>query len=56
MPLEMQAKILRVLQDKVITPVGGQSSYQVNIRILAATHQDLMGQASGCPSDGTCLK
>jgi two-component system NtrC family response regulator len=32
---------LRVLQDKVITPVGGQSSYQVNIRILAATHQDL---------------
>jgi transcriptional regulator with GAF, ATPase, and Fis domain len=41
MPLEMQAKMLRVLQDKVITPVGGQSSYQVNIRILAATHQDL---------------
>jgi DNA-binding NtrC family response regulator len=41
MPLEMQAKILRVLQDKVITPVGGQSSYQVNLRILAATHQDL---------------
>lgn len=41
MPLEMQAKILRVLQDKVITPVGGQTSYQVNIRILAATHQDL---------------
>ncbi len=41
MPLEMQAKILRVLQDKIITPIGGQSSYQVNIRILAATHQDL---------------
>jgi transcriptional regulator with PAS, ATPase and Fis domain len=37
----MQAKILRVLQDRVVTPVGGQSSYQVNIRILAATHQDL---------------
>jgi two-component system, NtrC family, response regulator len=42
MPLEMQAKMLRVLPDKVITPVGGQSSYQVNIRILAATHQDLV--------------
>jgi DNA-binding NtrC family response regulator len=41
MPLDMQAKILRVLQDKVITPVGGQSSHQVDIRILAATHQDL---------------
>ena len=41
MPLEMQAKILRVLQDKVVTPVGGQSSQQVNIRVLAATHHDL---------------
>jgi two-component system NtrC family response regulator len=41
MPLEMQVKILRVLQDRVVTPVGGQSSYQVNIRIIAATHQDL---------------
>jgi two-component system NtrC family response regulator len=41
MPLEMQAKILRVLQDKVVTPVGGQSSHQVDIRVVAATHQDL---------------
>ena len=41
MPLEMQAKILRVLQDKVVTPVGGHSSYQVDLRILAATHQNL---------------
>jgi transcriptional regulator with GAF, ATPase, and Fis domain len=41
MPLEMQAKILRVLQDKVVTPVGGQSAYQVDVRIVAATHQDL---------------
>jgi DNA-binding NtrC family response regulator len=41
MPLAMQAKILRVLQDKVVIPVGGQSSHQVNIRIVAATHQNL---------------
>ena len=41
MPLEMQAKILRVLQDKVVAPVGGQSSYRVDVRIVAATHQDL---------------
>jgi DNA-binding NtrC family response regulator len=41
MQLEMQAKILRVLQDKVVTPVGGQSSQQVNVRIVTATHQDL---------------
>ena len=38
---EMQAKILRVLQDKVVAPVGGQSSYRVDVRIVAATHQDL---------------
>jgi DNA-binding NtrC family response regulator len=41
MNLEMQAKILRVLQDKVVSPVGGQSSQQVDVRIVAATHQDL---------------
>jgi two-component system NtrC family response regulator len=41
MNLEMQAKILRVLQDKVVSPLGGQSSQQVDVRIVAATHQDL---------------
>ncbi|PWT86323.1 MAG: sigma-54-dependent Fis family transcriptional regulator, partial [Acidobacteria bacterium] len=41
MNLEMQAKILRVLQDKIVSPVGGQSSQQVDVRIVAATHQDL---------------
>jgi two-component system, NtrC family, response regulator len=41
MNLEMQAKILRVLQDKIVTPVGGQSTQQVNVRIVAATHHDL---------------
>jgi two-component system, NtrC family, response regulator len=47
MPLEMQAKILRVLQDKVVAPVGGQSSYQVDVRIVAATHQDLAKKVQG---------
>jgi DNA-binding NtrC family response regulator len=41
MNLEMQAKILRVLQDKYVSPVGGESSQQVDVRIVAATHQDL---------------
>jgi len=41
MNLEMQAKILRVLQDKVVTAVGGRSSQEVDVRIVAATHQDL---------------
>jgi DNA-binding NtrC family response regulator len=41
MNLEMQAKILRILQDKMVTPVGGQSTQEVDVRIIAATHQDL---------------
>ena len=41
MNLEMQAKILRVLQDKIVSPVGGQSSQEVDVRIVTATHQDL---------------
>ena len=38
----MQAKFLRILQDKIVTPVGGQSSSQVNVRIVTATHHDLV--------------
>ncbi|MCR9246417.1 MAG: sigma-54-dependent Fis family transcriptional regulator [bacterium] len=38
---ELQAKILRVLQDRVVMPVGGQRQIRVDVRILAATHQDL---------------
>ena len=38
---DLQAKILRVLQDRVVTPVGSRKSVKVDVRILAATHQDL---------------
>ncbi len=41
MALELQAKILRVLQDRVVTPIGGRRQVRVDVRILAATHQDL---------------
>ena len=41
MELELQAKILRVLETREVTPVGGTRSHPVNVRILAATHQDL---------------
>ena len=41
MPAHLQVKILRVLEDKAITPVGAIQETEVDVRIIAATHQDL---------------
>ncbi|SFB13672.1 MULTISPECIES: sigma-54-dependent Fis family transcriptional regulator [unclassified Bacillus (in: firmicutes)] len=41
MPLPMQSKLLRVLQEKEIQRVGGQTSIPVDVRIIAATHRNL---------------
>ncbi|ETI68610.1 sigma-54 interaction domain-containing protein [Neobacillus vireti] len=41
MPLAMQSKLLRVLQEKEIQRIGGQKSIDVDVRIIAATHRDL---------------
>jgi len=43
MPLPMQAKLLRAIQERVITPVGGDDPVPVRFRLVCATHQDLAG-------------
>ncbi|SEA06049.1 two component, sigma54 specific, transcriptional regulator, Fis family [Desulfuromusa kysingii] len=44
MPLELQAKLLRVLQEKEITRTGGNQTIQVDVRIVAATNQDILSR------------
>ncbi len=41
MPLSLQAKLLRVLQEREFTRVGGSQTLQADVRIIAATNQDL---------------
>jgi two-component system NtrC family response regulator len=44
LPLELQAKLLRFLQERVVERVGGRKEIPVDVRIICATHQDLPSQ------------
>ena len=44
MSLKTQAKVLRVLQEQVVDPVGGHDSVKVDVRVLAATNKDLTAE------------
>ncbi|MRG95193.1 sigma 54-interacting transcriptional regulator [Polyangium spumosum] len=46
MPPKMQAGLLRVLQEKVVRPVGGAREEPVNTRVIAATHRDLVAMTA----------
>jgi two-component system nitrogen regulation response regulator GlnG len=41
MPVDLQAKLLRVLQSNEVTPVGGNEVCHIDVRVIAATHRDV---------------
>ena len=43
LPLAMQVKLLRAIQEKAVRPVGETKEFPVDIRVLSATHKDLPG-------------
>ena len=44
MPLSLQAKLLRVLQEKKVTPIGGQREIDVDVRVIATTNRNMMNE------------
>jgi len=46
MPLTLQAKILRVIQEKIVTPLGSEQSKEVDVRIISATHRNLLEEVA----------
>merc|ERR1711998_757402 len=42
MPLSLQAKLLRVLQERKVTPVGGQRDIEIDVRVLATSNRDMV--------------
>ncbi len=45
MPLKLQVKLLRVIQERTIRPVGSNRDIALDVRILSATHKDLLAEA-----------
>jgi DNA-binding NtrC family response regulator len=46
LPLNMQAKLLRAIQERVVTPLGGERNVTIDVRIVAATHRELSAEVA----------
>jgi len=54
MPLGLQAKLLRVLENREVTRIGSNDPIRVDVRVLAATHRDLRGWCARASSGRIC--
>jgi two-component system NtrC family response regulator len=46
MPLTMQAKLLRFMQEKTVRPIGGETETAIDVRVISASHKDLLRLAN----------
>lgn len=46
MPLSLQAKILRVIQEKTVTPIGSSKEIDIDVRIIATTNRDMVKEVA----------
>ncbi len=44
MPLSLQSKLLRVLQERKVTPIGGSKDVEVDVRVVATTNRDMIAE------------
>jgi two-component system, NtrC family, response regulator AtoC len=47
MPLRLQAKLLRAIEEKIIKPIGGEKDVKIDVRIISATNHDIEKQVVG---------